>query len=275
MHQWGSRYTPGGLGRSGKVGRGARLLGSQYQSAPACDLPQAQLFRLWRVASTEWPRPRGQEAVLLALPPAQSGANAGCKEAAGSGAAALVTGSRRWPEHGPRLPAAFLVANLPIYFSSGDGRRMQRARATTARYGRDSAAAGQGARARCGQRADRAAAGQTSGKTRSRGAALLGEINGAGVRVQPWSQSATCSACDLPQAQRTQFWLVASRKGAAVPRPGSCFVDPPTRPGRRCSERAGQLCIQGGSGERAFCNGYWQPPVLGAGARAAGGLSRI
>ena len=139
MHQWGSRYTPGGLGRSGKVGRGARLLGSQYQSAPACDLPQAQLFRLWRVASTEWPRPRGQEAVLLALPPARSGASSGCKEAAGSGAAALVTGSRRWPEHGPRLPAAFPVANLPIYFSSGDDRRMQRARATTARYGRDSA----------------------------------------------------------------------------------------------------------------------------------------
>ena len=112
MHQWGSRYTPGGLGRSGKVGRGARLLGSQYQSAPACDLPQAQLFRLWRVASTEWPRPRGQEAVLLALPPARSGASSGCKEAAGSGAAALVTGSRRWPEHGPRLPAAFRVANF-------------------------------------------------------------------------------------------------------------------------------------------------------------------
>ena len=133
MHQWGSRYTPGGLGRSGKVGRGARLLGSQHQSAPACDLPQAQLFRLWRVASTEWPRPRGQEAVLLALPPARSGASAGCKEAAGSGAAALVTGSRRWPEHGPRLPAAFPVVNLPIYFSSGDDRRMQRARATTAR----------------------------------------------------------------------------------------------------------------------------------------------
>ena len=164
MHQWGSRYTPGGLGRSGKVGRGARLLGSQYQSAPACDLPQAQLFRLWRVASTEWPRPRGQEAVLLALPPAQSGANAGCKEAAGSGAAALVTGSRRWPEHGPRLPAAFPVANLPIYFSSGDDRRMQRARATTARYGRDSAAAGQGARARSRQRAEGATVGCTNGE---------------------------------------------------------------------------------------------------------------
>ena len=59
-------------------------------------------------------------------------ASSGCKEAAGSGAAALVTGSRRWPEHGPRLPAAFPVANLPIYFSSGDDRRMQRARATTA-----------------------------------------------------------------------------------------------------------------------------------------------
>ena len=58
--------------------------------------------------------------------------SAGCKEAAGSGAAALVTGSRRWPEHGPRLPAASLVVNLPIYFSSGDDRRMQRARATTA-----------------------------------------------------------------------------------------------------------------------------------------------
>ena len=104
------------------------------------------MFRLWRVVSTEGPRSRGQEAVLLALPPAQSGANAGCKEAAGSGAAALVTGSRRWPEHGPRLPAAFPVANLPIYFSSGDDRRMQRARATTARYGRDSASAGQRAR---------------------------------------------------------------------------------------------------------------------------------
>ena len=91
------------------------------------------MFRLWRVVSTEGPRSRGQEAVLLALPPAQSGASAGCKEAAGSGAAALVTGTRRWPEQGPRLPAAFLVAKLPIYFSSGDGRRMQRARATTAR----------------------------------------------------------------------------------------------------------------------------------------------
>ena len=91
-------------------------------------------------------------------------ANAGCKEAAGSGAAALVTGSRRWPEHGPRLPAAFPVANLPIYFSSGDDRRMQRARATTARYGRDSAAAGQGARARSRQRAEGATVGCTNGE---------------------------------------------------------------------------------------------------------------
>ena len=69
---------------------------------------------------------------MLAPPPARNGASTGCKEAAGSGAAALVTGTRRWPEHGPRLPAAFLVAKLPIYFSSGDDRRMQRARATTA-----------------------------------------------------------------------------------------------------------------------------------------------
>ena len=131
------------------------------------------------------------------------------REEAGSGVSATGTGSRRCSEQEPELPAASRAFSLPIFFSSGYGRSVQGARATTARYGRDSAAAGQGARARCGQRADRAAAGQTSGKTRSRGAALLGEINGAGVRVLPWSQSATCSACDLPQAQRTQFWLVA------------------------------------------------------------------
>ena len=59
---------------------------------------------------------------------------------------------------------AFPVVNLPIYFSSGDDRRMQRARATTARYGRDSAAAGQGARARSRQRAEGATVGCTNGE---------------------------------------------------------------------------------------------------------------
>ena len=109
-------------------------------------------------------------------------ASSGCKEAAGSGAAALVTGSRRWPEHGPRLPAAFPVANLPIYFSSGDDRRMQRARATTARYGRDSAAAGQGARARSRQRAEGATVGCTNGEAGIHPGASADQVKWAGVR---------------------------------------------------------------------------------------------
>ena len=254
--------------------------GHNLQSVPPATSRKHSPIGSGELPPARGPRCRGQEAVLLAHPPArvvgalsEQGIFAH-REGAGSGVSATGTGSSRCWERTPELSAASRAISLPIFFSSRYGRRAQGARATTARYGRDSAAAGQGARARCGQRADRAAVGQTSGKTRSRGAALLGEINGAGVRVQPWSQSAICSACEYPQAQPIWFWRVASCKGAAVPRPGGCFVGPPTRPGRRCSLRAGQHCIQGGSGKRGFCNGYWQPPVLGAGARAAGGLSR-
>ena len=104
-------------------------------------------------------------------------------KSAGSGrAAALDTGTRRWPEHGPRLPAAFPVVNLPIYFSSGDDRRMQRARATTARYGRDSAAAGQGARARSRQRAEGATVGCTNGEAGIHPGASADQVKWAGVR---------------------------------------------------------------------------------------------
>ena len=83
---------------------------------------------------------------------------------------------------GVSLPAAFPVANLPIYFSSGDDRRMQRARATTARYGRDSAAAGQGARARSRQRAEGATVGCTNGEAGIHPGASADQVKWAGVR---------------------------------------------------------------------------------------------
>ena len=167
------------------------------------------MFQLWRVASTDGARSRGQGAVLLALPPARNGASAGCKEAAGSGAAALVTGTRRWPEQGPRLPAAFLVAKLPIYFSSGDDRRMQRARATTARYGRDSAAAGQGARARSRQRAEGATAGCTNGEASQHPGASADQLKWAGVR------GSSAYNCNLR--------LPAIRRKLSVPALASCL----------------------------------------------------
>ena len=145
-------------------------------------------------------------------------ANAGCKEAAGSGAAALVTGSRRWPEHGPRLPADFPVVNLPIYFSSGDDRRMQRARATTARYGRDSAAAGQGARARSRQRAEGATVGCTNGEGSQHPGASADQIKWGEVRG---SSAYNCNL-RLPAIRRKlSVPALASclHRGAAVPRP--------------------------------------------------------
>ena len=203
---------------------------------------------------------------MLALPPARSGASSGCKEAAGSGAAALVTGSRRWPEHGPRLPAAFPVANLPIYFSSGDDRRMQRARATTARYGRDSAAAGQGARARSRQRAEGATVGCTNGEAGIHPGASADQVKWAGVRG--YSAHNTICAC-LRFAASTVVPALASclNRGAAVPRPGGCFVGPPTRP------EWGKCWMQGGSGKRGRRTGHWHPPVAGAQPGAACGFS--
>ena len=193
-------------------------------------------------------------------------ANAGCKEAAGSGAAALVTGSRRWPEHGPRLPAAFPVVNLPIYFSSGDDRRMQRARATTARYGRDSAAAGQGARARSRQRAEGATVGCTNGEASQHPGASADQIKWGEVRG---SSAYNCNL-RLPAIRRKlSVPALASclHRGAAVPRPGGCFVGPPTRP------EWGKCWMQGSSGKRGSRTGHWHPPVAGARPEAACGFS--
>ena len=88
----------------------------------------------------------------------------GSRGLAGSGACAAGTGRSQGLGQEPGLPAPSPPANLPIYLSSGDGRQMQGARATTARYGRDSAAAGQGARARSRQRAEGATVGCTNGE---------------------------------------------------------------------------------------------------------------
>ena len=62
MRQRGSRSIPGGFGRSGKVGRSARLLGPQLQSAPACDSPQAQCSGFGELSP---PRGRGPAARRL------------------------------------------------------------------------------------------------------------------------------------------------------------------------------------------------------------------
>ena len=76
------------------------------------------------------PRSRGQEAVLLAHPPARvEGAlneqdSFAYREEAGSGVSATGTGSRRCSEQEPELPAASRAISLPICFSSGYGRRM-------------------------------------------------------------------------------------------------------------------------------------------------------
>ena len=52
------------------------------------------------------------------------------------------------------------------------------------------------------------------------------------------------------------------------------LAQPPARVSGALSEQ-GKYCTQGGSGKRGFCNGCWQPPVPGAGAGAAGGLSFV
>ena len=56
-------------------------------------------------------------------------------------------------------------------------------------------------------------------------------------------------------------------RGAAVPRPGGCFVGPPTRP------EWGKCWMQGGSGKRGSRTGHWQPPVAGARPEATCGFS--
>ena len=108
-----------------------------------------------------------------------------------------------------RLRAPLSSANLPIYFSSGDDRRMQRARATTARYGRDSAAAGQGARARSRQRAEGATVGCTNGEA--------GIHPGASADQVKWGEERGSSAynCNLR--------LPAIRRKLSVPALASCL----------------------------------------------------
>ena len=98
--------------------------------------------------------------------------------AAGSGASATGAGSRQYRGQGPEQPAAFPLCRIYQSIISSRGRRLQGARATTARYGRVSASAGQGARARCGRWPEGAGTGRTSGKPgRCRGAPS-GEISG-------------------------------------------------------------------------------------------------
>ena len=120
--------------------------------------------------------------------------------------------------------------------------------------GRGSAAAGagaqgQGARARCRQKPEGAAIGRASGEK-------------AG-----------------PQHRGLRAHLVLAselhpRRGRGAAAWWGHFVGPPTRLGMRCALRAGEYCMQEGSGKQGFCSGYRykQPLVPGAGAGAAGWL---
>ena len=200
--------------------------------------------------------------------------------AAGSGASATGAGSRQYRGQGPEQPAAFPLCRIYQSIISSRGRRLQGARATTARYGRVSASAGQGARARCGRWPEGAGTGRTSGKPgRCRGAPS-GEISGAVEQAELGSQSAICYSARIRTASTANlwFWRVAVGDRARSRAHGAdgavLLAHPPARLSGALSEQ-GEYCTQGGSGKRGFCNGCWQPPVPEAGAGAAGGLSFV
>ena len=80
-----------------------------------------------------------------------------CERGAGNGALFGHTGERRWPGAGQRLPEPRLrILVYQSFYSRGVGRRQLRTKALTARFGRDSAAVGQGARVRSRRRAEEA-----------------------------------------------------------------------------------------------------------------------
>ena len=150
--------------------------------------------------------------------------------------------------------------------TSSRGRRLQGARATTARYGRDSAAAGQGARARSRQRAEGATVGCTNGEAGIHPGASADQVKWGEVR----GSSAHNTNLRLPAIRRKlSVPALAScvNRVAATPRPGGCFVGPPTRP------EWGKCWMQGGSGKRGSRTGHWQPPVAGARPEATRGFS--
>ena len=192
--------------------------------------------------------------------------------AAGSGASATGAGSRQYRGQGPEQPAAFPLCRIYQSIISSRGRRLQGARATTARYGRVSASAGQGARARCGRWPEGAGTGRTSGKPgRCRGAPS-GEISGAVEQAEPGSQSAICYSARIRTASTANlwFWRVAigdrprSRGHGAV-----LLAHPPAGISGALSEQ-GKCCTQEGSGKRSETQ-------TGAGpgpGRAAGGQGR-
>ena len=90
------------------------------------------------------------------------------------------TGRSQWTSSAQAPCAAAASFNLPIFFSRGSGRREARPGATTARYGRDSAAIGQGTKGRA--------------KRRSAGARALGPGRAAGRLAGGFLWAATVAA---------------------------------------------------------------------------------
>ena len=192
------------------------------------------------------------------------------REAVERGAGVLQdTGRSRWTSSAQAPCAAAASFNLPIFFSSGSDCREAWLGATTARYGRDSAAVGQGA--------------NRQAKRRSEGARALGPGRAADRQAGGFLWAATVAAKGrhkflLPETGREPAYLgfqarlqLERSRSAASLAPGptglrrSRFVVfwPTHPPGYWVLFRAGgvELAASGsGAGSGRFA-GHWQEPV--------------
>ena len=147
--------------------------------------------------------------------------------------AGACRGHGQEPVSESRLRAPLSSANLPIYFSSGMDYRWARPEATTARFGHDSAAAGQGAKGR--------------DKRWSRGPRLPQPGKRPGWRGGGLLSCAAVSSTNLLVSEAGRKFYLSSQASLPESKRSALAVslflfDPPTHPGNRCSGEQGGGC---------------------------------
>ena len=137
-----------------------------------------------------------------------------------------------------RLRAPLSSANLPIYFSSGMDYRWARPEATTARFGHDSAAAGQGTKGR--------------DKRWLRGPRLLQPGKRPGWRGGGLLSCAAVSSTNLLVFETGRKFYLSSQASLPESKRSALAVslflfDPATHPGNRCSGEQGGVAVAASS----------------------------